>query len=978
MKSKLLRQIIPTTVALLIAAPALWAAEDDTKNEARFLSRVRQLTFEGKRSGEGYFSADGKTLIFQSEREADNPFYQIYLLDLETGDSHRVSPGHGKTTCAFIRPNSDDVLFASSHDDPKARDKQKNEIDFRASGKQRRYSWDYEEHMDITIAKRDGSDVKRITTAYGYDAEGAYSPDGKKIVFCSMRDAYPAEKLSKKEQQILKINPSYFGEIYIMNADGSDQKRLTNHPGYDGGPFFSHDGKRIIWRRFNEKGTLADVYTMKIDGTDVKRLTEFNAMSWAPYFHPSGRYAIFASNKLGFDNFELYLVDSEGGKEPVRITHKDGFDGLPVFSPDGETLCWTATRTSNKKSQLFMAKWNHEAAIESLGLAPARAQSKAEASKKDPSITEADLKAHVEYLASDELEGRETGKPGARKAADYIAQQLQLAGIESFGDKEDSYFDEFEFNSGAEIIKPENALRVTEDNSRPLSKLTHSTDYAVERDFRPLAFSANGEAEGEVVFGGYGLAMPQEGGGLTDPYSGVNVSNKVVLVLRYTPEDVEPKRKAELNRYAALYYKAKVAQQRGAKAVLFVAGPNSPNAGKLIPLSGDSSLGGMIAASVTDAVAQRILSRAKLSLKDLQTSLDTENPHAQSGIELDGVRVRIKTSIRRIRKKDRNVLGILLPGSGDPHAEYILLGAHYDHLGFGREGGSRSGKDEYGQIHNGADDNASGCATLLELAADLVEQRNQNPKAFARGVIFGFWSGEEMGLLGSNRYAKNPHVPHQFVSAYLNFDMVGRMRDNRLILQGVGSSPGWKRLIEKANVVGGFDLKLQDDPYLPTDATSFYPKKVPVLAFFTGSHDEYHRPTDDANTLNYEGIERVTKFARTIVRDLTKPGARPEWAKVDRSTKASVSGLRVYLGTIPDYAAEVEGVKLSGVRGGAPADKAGMKSGDIVVEFAGIPVKNIDDYMVAFNAVKVNKPVDIVVLRGGKRVKLTIVPEGRK
>ena len=974
MKSKLLRQIIPTTVALLIAAPALWAAEDDTKNEARFLSRVRQLTFEGKRSGEGYFSADGKTLIFQSEREADNPFYQIYLLDLETGDSHRVSPGHGKTTCAFIRPNSDEVLFASSHDDPEARNKQQAEIDFRASGKQRRYSWDYEEHMDITVAKRDGSGVKRVTTAYGYDAEGAYSPDGRKIVFCSMRDAYPAEKLSRKEQQILKINPSYFGEIYIMNADGSDQKRLTNHPGYDGGPFFSADGKRIIWRRFNEKGTLADVYTMKIDGTDVRRLTDFNAMSWAPYFHPSGKYAIFASNKLGFDNFELYLVDAEGRKEPVRITHKDGFDGLPVFAPDGETLCWTATRTANKKSQLFMAKWNHAAAIEALGLASERKHARATAPKTSASINEADLKAHVGYLASDELEGRETGTPGAHKAAEYIAAQLKLAGVESFGDEEDSYYDEFEFNSGAEVIKRGNHLSVV----RKDPKGNVGTDWKVDEDFRPLAFSANGEVRGELVFGGYGLAMPQEGGGLTDPYSGLNVSNKVVLVLRYTPEDVEPKRKAELNRYAALYYKAKVAQQRGAKAVLFVAGPNSPNAGKLIALSGDSSLGGMIAASITSKVAGELLQNSGQSLKELQTALDQEDPHAPSGLEIPGVTVRIKTAIRRTRKTGKNVLGILLPGGGDPHAEYVLLGAHYDHLGYGREGSSRSGKDEYGQIHNGADDNASGCATLLELAAELVEQRNKNPKAFTRGVIFGFWSGEEMGLLGSARYADNPHIPHQFVSAYLNFDMVGRMRDNRLILQGIGSSSGWKRLIEKANVVGGFDLKLQDDPYLPTDATSFYPKKVPVLAFFTGSHDDYHRPTDDADTLNYEGIERVTKFARTIVRDLVKPGARPEWAKVDRSSKASVSGLRVYLGTIPDYAAEVEGVKLSGVRGGAPADKAGMKGGDIVVEFAGIPVKNIDDYMVAFNAVKVDKPVDIVVLRNGKKVKLTIIPEGRK
>lgn len=198
--------------------------------EAAFLTRVRQLTFDGRRSGEGYFSTDGKVLVLQSEREPDNPFYQIYLLELETGDTHRISPGSGKTTCAFLRPGSTEVLFASTHLDPNAGAKQKAEFEFRASG----------------------------------------------------------------------------------------QRRLTDWPGYDGGPFFSPDGQRIIWRHFTADGRFADIQTMKVDGSDRRRLTDFKAMSWAPYFHPSSRYAIFTSNKLGFANFELYLVDAEGSREPVR------------------------------------------------------------------------------------------------------------------------------------------------------------------------------------------------------------------------------------------------------------------------------------------------------------------------------------------------------------------------------------------------------------------------------------------------------------------------------------------------------------------------------------------------------------------------------------------------------------------------------------------------------------------------------------
>jgi len=232
-------------------------------------------------------------------------------------------------------------------------------------------------------------------------------------------------------------------------------------------------------------------------------------------------------------------------------------------------------------------------------------------------------------------------------------------------------------------------------------------------------------------------------------------------------------------------------------------------------------------------------------------------------------------------------------------------------------------------------------------------------------------------LLGSSRYVDEPTVPLDRCAAYLNFDMVGRLRDNKLSLQGIGSSTAWKAMIEKRNVVAGFDVSLQEDPYLPTDATAFYSKKVPVLAFFTGSHDEYHRPTDDIDTLNYEGLERITKFARLLTRDLAMQESRPDYVQVEQRKKASVSGLRVYLGTVPDYAAEVEGLKLSGVRAGGPADKAGLKGGDIVVEFAGIKVRNIDDYMVAFNAVKINQPAKIIVMRDGKRTELTVTPEGR-
>jgi Tol biopolymer transport system component len=332
-------------------------------SERDFLSRVRRLTIEGRRAGEGYWSKDGSRLVFQSEREAGNPFYQIYLMDMETGNVTRVSPGLGKTTCAFIDPETGDILFASTHHDPRSKQLQDDELKFRASGQERRYSWDYDPEMELYVRNTKTGTYRRLTNRRGYDAEASYSPDGQWIVFSSTREAYD-RSLSAAERKQLDTDPSYFGEIYIMraDADGAGARRLTNVAGYDGGPFFSPDGKRIVWRRFDEAGLIADVWTMNLDGTDQRQITDFGAMSWAPYIHPSGEYIIFASNKLGFENFELFLVDIAGRKEPVRVTYSDGFDGLPVPSPDGRQLAWTSNRGGGREGQIYLAAWNHDAA----------------------------------------------------------------------------------------------------------------------------------------------------------------------------------------------------------------------------------------------------------------------------------------------------------------------------------------------------------------------------------------------------------------------------------------------------------------------------------------------------------------------------------------------------------------------------------------------------------------------------------------
>ncbi len=708
-------------------------------------------------------------------------------------------------------------------------------------------------------------------------------------------------------------------------------------------------------------------------------------MSWAPFYHPSSQYVIFTCNKLGFANFELFLVDVEGRHEPVRVTYTEGFDGLPVFSPEGKKLCWSSSRTSDGKTQLFLAEWNHETALRALEQSPLRQGSDrlAESSPQvsavaqhnqstSPAITHT-LREDVSYLASDALAGRMTGSQGALQAANFLAERLRQLGLAPMGES-NSWFQSFTFTAGARVVTDQNSLTLWTSTNNPAS-------FEVEKDFRPLSFTANDTVEGELVFAGYGLTVPGEKAGQGyNSYAGLDVSNRIALVLRYVPEAVEPKRRAELNLYAGLRYKAMQARQHGARAVLFITGPNSPNAGQLAGLSFDGSLSGsgIVAASVGSNVVQAILAESGKDLKTLQTSLDQEDPHAAGGFFIPKVRVKLTTNVEHFKKSDRNVLGYLPPASPSERDEYVLIGAHYDHLGLGESGAMRLAGEEQ-KIHYGADDNASGTAAVLALAAALVKERESQPASFQRGLVFAFWSGEELGLLGSSWFAEHPLIPLSNIVANVSFDMVGRLRENKLILQGVGSSPYWRQEIEKRNVAASFSLTLQEDPYLPTDVTAFYPKQIPVLNFFTGSHEDYHRPTDTPDKLNYDGLARIVGLVRGVVLDLIGPGTRPDYVKVQHSaTPGNRENLRAFLGTIPDYSSEANGVKLSGVRAGSPAERAGLQGGDVIVEFGGQKIANIYDYTYALDAVKIGQPVTLMIERQGQRLSLTVTPEARK
>ncbi len=577
--------------------------------------------------------------------------------------------------------------------------------------------------------------------------------------------------------------------------------------------------------------------------------------------------------------------------------------------------------------------------------------------------TPAILREAAAYLSSPELEGRMTGTPGALKAADYLAAELQKLGYQPGGDN-GTFFHTFEYTSGVRLRPGENRLSLQHDGAEPQA-------FEADTAFRPLALSGDGEAAGEVVFAGYGLRSPGERENGYDSYAGLDVKGKIVLVFRYVPEDAPPERKAELNRYAGLRYKAMLAREHGAAALLVVTGPRSPGAGELAALSSDAGTSGsdLPVLSISKEIAEALFASSGKTLEETQRELDRENPHFEGSFPLPGTRVALKTSVERLRKQDRNVIG-RLPGKSD---RWLLLGAHYDHLGHG-EAGAMNRKGEENHVHPGADDNASGCAVVLDIAQRLATTAAENPL----GVQVAFWSGEEIGVLGSTRYAESHPLEH--IAAYLNFDMVGRLRENRLSLQGAGSSADWKALIEKANVRAGFALNIQEDPYLPTDVTAFYPKGVVVLNFFTGAHDDYHRPTDTEEKLNYPGMARIATFAEALARAVA---ARPEplaYAKVVRAAR-SMEGrdrLRIGIGSIPDYTAEVTGVKLAGVRAGSPADKAGLRNGDIIIHFAGQKIANVYDYTYALDAARAGQPTPVVILREGKEVELSVTPEGRK
>ncbi|HYM79948.1 MAG TPA: M20/M25/M40 family metallo-hydrolase [Candidatus Limnocylindria bacterium] len=577
-----------------------------------------------------------------------------------------------------------------------------------------------------------------------------------------------------------------------------------------------------------------------------------------------------------------------------------------------------------------------------------------------PERLRSDLMRTVSRLADPKLEGRGIGTTGIDSAATYIAGLMRSMSLLPGGD-DGSYFQSFEVTTGVAVGEP-GGISVGRQR------------FAVGDDVQPLGFSANGTLKTPVVFAGYGITAP---GFDYDDYDGIDVRDKLVLVLSQEPGEMDSTSRFNGNvntAHAELRTKAINAREHGALGLLIVDGPRHHVGEPLRAPRADGAgymTSGVLAARVSGRVADALLHSSGATLAGLQDVIDRhERPHPLALRDS----VTMTVTLKRTRAKTSNVVGWI---PGQDTSRTIVIGAHYDHLGYG---GESSLAPDARQPHVGADDNASGVAVMLTVAAHFrgwgIQPRHN--------LVFCAFTGEESGLLGSGHFVDQPTRPLETIEAMINFDMVGRLRDRKLLIMGAGTAAEFPRLLEHVNRTypGGptFDLKTASDGFGPSDHTSFYKRKVPVLHFFTGAHADYHKPTDTPDKLNAEGMRLVSAFAATLVDSLqARPRVTYLQAKADSSLGRMTGGggYGAYLGTIPDYLQTEGGVKLSGVRAGGPAERAGLKAEDVIVKFDGVRVDNIYDYTFALRSRKPGQTVRITLLRAGSEKELLATLERR-
>ncbi|KAF0152761.1 MAG: peptidase M28 [Ignavibacteria bacterium] len=570
----------------------------------------------------------------------------------------------------------------------------------------------------------------------------------------------------------------------------------------------------------------------------------------------------------------------------------------------------------------------------------------------NPEITADEIKAHINYLASDAMKGRFTGSPEERLAGNYIQAQFESYGLKpAFNGK---WFQEFPFIEKVELTK-NNSLNFSVEGKR--KSLT------LKKDFTTIGFSGKSKVSGEIFFVGYGISASKLN---YDDYDGIDVTGKIVLLMRNHPE--HDSSRSEFERFSTLRNKASNAKDKGAAGLIIVNGW-LPKNDDILPeprYDGAPGMKDFPVLQVSRSVVDEILKKQGVSFADVQKQIDDSKK--PKSFLLKNANVQLVSEAVEVQKIARNVGGVLEGNNPALKNEYIVIGGHYDHLGIDhlKEASMYKGADK--QIHNGADDNASGTTGVMETAEKFASIKNE----LKRSIIFLAFSGEELGILGSTYYTNNPSVEIGNITAMINLDMVGRLNEeNNLTIIGTGTSSRWKEILNEKNSYG-FKLAMSDGGSGGSDHQAFSNKSIPVLFFFSGTHSDYHKPSDDIDKINFAGQEKILKYVFDVANVIQKAEKRLDYVKVQEAAQRPTGRARVTVGSVPEFGYSGNGYKLSGTTEGSPAAKAGMKAGDIIIKFGTKEVGNIYDFMYAVQDYKAGDKVNVVALRDGKEMAFTL------
>lgn len=598
--------------------------------------------------------------------------------------------------------------------------------------------------------------------------------------------------------------------------------------------------------------------------------------------------------------------------------------------------------------------------------------SRVPAEEARPKFSSQEFLEPIKFLASGELKGRGNGTKELNEAADYIADHFRKFGLRPAGDN-GTFLQRFTMTVGAKL-GPKNLLAY--EGGGPRQTL------ALGQDFVPLSFSEDITLAAPMVFAGYGITAPEY---LYDDYKGIDAKGKIVLMLRHEPQENDEKSVfagKQFTTHAEIVNKAINAKNHGAVGMILVNDvgnhPRQPDGLIRFGLLAGPEEMNLAALQVKAAVVNGWLAPSGHTLDALRQAIDKHLSNHSFALD-PSARLSLSVDVQRTHRPVANVVGVLPGHDGKLSKQCIVIGAHYDSLGLGEQ--HSLAPRLIGQIHHGADDNASGTSGMLELADALSRERVQP----AHSIVFVAFAGEEAGLLGSNYYAAHPAFPLNQTLAMINLDMIGRVSKKRLYVGGTGTSPGFRRFVEEANRAsrsGGFELDYSASGYGASDHTSFTVREVPVLFFFSGLHSDYHKPSDTWEKIDAGEGARVVELVANVVGELDRLKDKPQYVRVAEPAAPAMGGgggYGPYFGSIPDFGhIEHGGVKFADIRDGSPAAKAGFKAGDVLIEFDGKKIDNLYDFTYALRAHKPGDKVMVTTLRNGQKITREVTLEVRK